>query len=886
MDPNNPPVKKQKLNELEFIGQPATEESPVPDTTPRKRRSGTAQVDYSEPPTSPTSAPVEKSTDSSFEVSPEPVEQAAPRKPAPQKKGPAPSSKRQGGKRKAAEAPDPQTGALKKYFSKVDDAVAVDGTGSINNKFLQRKREQEFEAEEQDEEVDDAVDDKVAKDFVQSRSYLSKLEPDGDPEIFAHVRQALCDALPFFQAHQGGTYRNGGIAHGLLINTMVGNRDYFGHDVIITTCGGGRSKVGKEMKQTSHQKANDNFAACWKGSMKEKKAVVIIAGQCNPISPCKLPYAFNVLGWFHVTDVWMEERNHFKTWLVRLERVDLTKKPWYMPKNKQFLPSSYGSKTSQQTCGSCKQDSKVIFNIGWLCLSPGCPKHFQHPNYRDDKGLKYTEEFLQERTPFPGKNPGPLAPPLPTTESLEISGSWGTEKRYWKGIVCPKCHCCSRRLNWSEWACENKECDFTYHLEQPVVSAADAIADSRIGNPLNLRYHIDPQVKKSRALLVGNYTVYVYELPFPGVENGWGRVYHLKSNGRINCAPDGPNDMFAEMQKEEYGMKRNPVRNSGKEIEVVTRHWSANYGAPYKFGVLQGTSKSFSEAPRTLLKALKRVQWICEELFKKENNTQDDDSPATQLKEFNEVLNVGYFETCRMGFHDDGEKQLGPTVASLSFGSSATMSFRPKNKSAIPCPVKGNKDEKDEKDEKDKKDEKDEKDNKDDKDGEDEEADVPAGKDSKSSKTTHKADMLRIILDHGDIMVMDGPDVQVHYEHKVESHGRLRYAMTCRHIDIDTLEYDPKDIKGVSKNKVKAMTKDLRESAANAALMPVGHEEYNYDGNAELPAPEETREAIDLTLQMAKEGFGLLQSGKIDKHTLLATFNDYIERKARESSGH
>lgn len=36
-------------------------------------------------------------------------------------------------------------------------------------------------------------------------------------------------------------------------------------------------------------------------------------------------------------------------------------------------------------------------------------------------------------------------------------------------------------------------------------------------------------------------------------------------------------------------------------------------------------------------------------------------------------------------YHDDGEKTLGPTVATLSLGASAIMNFRPKKKTNIPA---------------------------------------------------------------------------------------------------------------------------------------------------------------------------------------------------------
>lgn len=43
---------------------------------------------------------------------------------------------------------------------------------------------------------------------------------------------------------------------------------------------------------------------------------------------------------------------------------------------------------------------------------------------------------------------------------------------------------------------------------------------------------------------------------------------------------------------------------------------------------------------------------------------------------FNELLSAAYMEKQSMGFHTDGERGLGPVVASLSMGSPAIMKFR------------------------------------------------------------------------------------------------------------------------------------------------------------------------------------------------------------------
>lgn len=267
----------------------------------------------------------------------------------------------------------------------------------------------------------------------------------------------------------------------------------------------------------------------------------------------------------------MEPRNGFKSWCVRLEKIDLSQPSWWMPKGKPFVAGSYTITAPTKVCGQCQKPSKCMFNVGWMCMNTSCPQYFTHPDLNGDQGLDYSTEFLQERTRFTGNPPGPLAPALPTLQD----GQWGTEEKHKKGIVCPKCRCCSRRIDWEEWRCENKPCDFVHRVELQPVSAQDAISNSPVKLSKTLDYHCDDRVSRSNVMPLGNYTYCVYELP--GIEKSCGRVYHIRSNGTVNQHKDGSNDLFAQMQTENFGLKRNPVRNAGKTQEVVTNHWTANH---------------------------------------------------------------------------------------------------------------------------------------------------------------------------------------------------------------------------------------------------------------------------------------------------------------------
>ncbi|KAK5138738.1 hypothetical protein LTR04_004244 [Oleoguttula sp. CCFEE 6159] len=53
---------------------------------------------------------------------------------------------------------------------------------------------------------------------------------------------------------------------------------------------------------------------------------------------------------------------------------------------------------------------------------------------------------------------------------------------------------------------------------------------------------------------------------------------------------------------------------------------------------------------------------------------------------------------------------------------------------------------------------------------------------SKPVGRQHAPDALKLHLGHGDIVIMHGEDVQKFYEHAVSPVGKLRFALTARHI--------------------------------------------------------------------------------------------------------
>ena len=98
--------------------------------------------------------------------------------------------------------------------------------------------------------------------------------------------------------------------------------------------------------------------------------------------------------------------------------------------------------------------------------------------------------------------------------------------------------------------------------------------------------------------------------------------------------------------------------------QLLAQHFAVNSGATYKYNV-SSMSLTFADSPACVMQALDTIKARVAAVL-------DEDVP------FNEILSVLYREGQKMSWHDDGEPGLGKVVSSLSLGSSAVMSWRPK----------------------------------------------------------------------------------------------------------------------------------------------------------------------------------------------------------------
>lgn len=319
-------------------------------------------------------------------------------------------------------------------------------------------------------------------------------------------------------------------------------------------------------------------------------AAHIPIGSEHPELPCRALHRYSVLASFWITDIWPEKYldhsgEEIEVYKVRLEKVELDQPSWWWDETSEkatdvLAPCSVGQHTAAlQKCEHCKVESKQIFTEAWTCLNTECEERFTFPLMDTDwKDLTYSKDFLGERTAFPrdGATLAQIVPPLPSDDVLHTTS---VEARV--GIVCPGCHCCSRRKYWKGWECENPNCDFVLpatpaphtiaQLEEDEAKHAEKIArliEKNSKDPAQSKHEhddvtvaIDNKVYMQKFEL-GNYTVYVYILPDEkGKPLGTVVVYRPKKATRKRRG--GADDIYLEVENTDLHLQRNAARCGG-----------------------------------------------------------------------------------------------------------------------------------------------------------------------------------------------------------------------------------------------------------------------------------------------------------------------------------
>lgn len=498
--------------------------------------------------------------------------------------------------------------------------------------------------------------------LMEKTAIAEKPEAMGQPEVWADERQALNETLPYYRSTQGGCYQTGGVVYSFMLDKHSALRDFMDDEVIICRAGGGSGKNAEgetvqsdDQKEGSQTRAIDNAIA-------HQSPIVIICGGANTDVPSKMPHRFSVLGWFIVTHKWFEKTGGKLTIKYRFEKLELDTISWWAPRGKDpIVKCGQLERPNRHVCSACGKESEQVYVQGWMCLHSSCEKQWKLFDGSDpvEQQLSYDPRFLKQkvaRLDPVATAPHSLKPRLPN--SSDRMGDDVT-KEHAKGLCCPRCGKCSSRIHWSGWICSNKGCGFRYSVPHVLIPAntlhdslhpttnsyakcANVIIDHKVGVAIEVR-------------LSHNYRIVTYRVP--GVD---GCITHMIANKTVVQEARGPDEMFEFLQEVDFGLERRKLQR-----EAHMEAFAMNYGEAYDF-VAAGDSRSFDGAPWPITEARTRLTWAARKALGERFPKSED---------FNEMLALGYMEGRKIGYHDDGEDGLGPTVATLSLGEPADMLF-------------------------------------------------------------------------------------------------------------------------------------------------------------------------------------------------------------------
>ncbi|GJE97772.1 hypothetical protein PsYK624_139930 [Phanerochaete sordida] len=573
-------------------------------------------------------------------------------------------------------------------------------------------------------------------------NFAPKLALPRLPPIWAQSRQEVCESFDWFRSYQGGVYFVKDIVKGYLLGGFSASRDLFhnGGQLIISHGGGKAAQsLGRApgTVQASDQQEDDKSVRALLHNYRTGRPLVLIIDDKYSLFPYDLTtagIAYAILGWYQIAHAWAEFQSDSTSptgkvvrWKFAFQWCDAQGPPWWRHSvdvaesamddgtNTLAAVPSVPCTAAQQVCEHCKRASPQVYDAGWMCLRPKC---FAFWNF---KSLVAAPTALNYASSF-------LQPmtietdqiledlqPGPPVAAGEDAARVTTSRHFCKGFHCTNCGRLSCRYKWEHWEC--RSCSFRY-----------AVAG-------RLRLASEFRNQKSEKMDRHTHHRSIFQMPLTLFKSGrsfGSRVTFVLPNGRgyihalfatpfMNEEADATLREYQEQAVSgQLKFRRWPLRSHKCRGALLTNYFSQNTGEPYQYVGGDENTVPWEKAPTAVNHALGLITQRIQE------------AGLSFTPVFNEVLTAAYMEKQKMAFHSDAERGLGPNVASLSLGAAAHMHFR-----------------------------------------------LHAQYAGSEMGPSESREVLTLFLKHGDVVVMEGADVQKYYEHTVVPLN-FRIAATAR----------------------------------------------------------------------------------------------------------
>jgi hypothetical protein len=281
------------------------------------------------------------------------------------------------------------------------------------------------------------------------------------------------------------------------------------------------------------------------------------------------------MAYFRITHVWFEKIGVRNGARIRFQKLDLEQKSWWAAEGSQDpLPISERrfSQPDSRFCRQCSSPSDQVYSEGWMCLRPQCSAFWKLNGASPPDALTYHPRFLSAREP-PDEKIQPqysLVPDLLST--LEEAPDVALSRIAWKGIICPLCHKCIARKHWEGWICTDplsndgagnhlNPCPFRKLITPPVTSLRSVVPDFEVG-VIQRAFRPEPKCIVPKREVTKAYQKFTYTI------DNIGTVTHFSANRDVLNQPNGPNDLFRQLQQVNIGLRRYPLQQSVGEYRI------------------------------------------------------------------------------------------------------------------------------------------------------------------------------------------------------------------------------------------------------------------------------------------------------------------------------
>ena len=284
----------------------------------------------------------------------------------------------------------------------------------------------------------------------------------------------------------------------------------------------------------------------------------------------KVPHRYNVLGAFHITDIWSEKIKGKVVCRARFEMIDLTTPSWWGIKGATLPPAipDYTTKALRMTCTSCGTSSTQVSSTGWMCLDETCERFSAVDGMIPQGPSALNPAFINERKKWLVhiKVPMPVKPGLPA--ALSDGNLMETSSQAWKGMVCRECGRCNSRTKWDEWKCETEGCTFEIPITYTIIPRCQLAPDHAFeaeGHAIPFDKWEAPVVR-TESTFIGYWRKATYELSPDNY------VTHYMVNQVINRQPGGADEALEQLQGAKLGMQRFKLESSPGRLLQTFRH--------------------------------------------------------------------------------------------------------------------------------------------------------------------------------------------------------------------------------------------------------------------------------------------------------------------------